>query len=320
MTLAQLRYLVAVDRRRSFREAAESCHVTQPALSMQVQKLEDSLGVRVFDRSRQPIVPTDIGRRVLEQARVVLRESERMSDVVAATDGELEGRYRLGIIPTLAPSLLPKFLPGFAKRHPRVELVIEELQTSDMVSRLLEDTIDGGIAATPLYENGIKERPLYREPFSVYVSSNHPLAGRATVKQSELVDESVWIMSEGHCFRDQVLHLCKADRPVSTRNGGLVRFESGTFDTLIRLVDAEFGLTVLPELVVRSLPAPKRRARVKRFAAPVPTREVSLIHAREHLHRRIADALETAIAVSVPPELVKAAGRKGGSVIAPVPE
>jgi LysR family hydrogen peroxide-inducible transcriptional activator len=233
----------------------------------------------------------------------VLREAERMGDVVAEGSAEVAGTYRLGVIPTLAPSLLPLFLPRFARRHPRVEVVIEELQTEVMLRRLVEDALDGGLASTPLQAAGIHEQPLYREPFGVYVSASHPLAKRAQVRQSDLAEHDVWIMSEGHCFREQVLQLCKADRTVTMEGGGAVRFESGNFETLIRLVDANFGLTILPELVIRNLPASRRRSRVRSFAPPVPTREVSFIHSRDHLRRAIAQALVSEIRAALPSDL-----------------
>ena len=307
MTLAQLRYLVAVDNERSFREAAARCFVTQPALSMQIQKLEEELGVRVFDRSRQPVVPTELGERVLAQARAVLREAERMSDVVAESAGPLSGRYRLGILPTLAPTLLPLFVPAFARRHPLVELVIEEVQTDPMLERLRADSLDGGLAATPLGAPQIEERPIYREPLFVYVSPKHPLARKRRVEQSALAGEPVWIMAEGHCFRDQVLQLCGEPRSVVSGTGGAVRFASGSFETLVRMVDQGFGVTVLPELVVRTLPPAKRRSRVRPFAAPVPTREVSFLHHRRHLRRAIADALIDAVRAAVPAQTASGA-------------
>jgi len=317
MTLTQLAYLVAVDRCRSFREAAASCFVTQPALSQQVQKLEEQLGVRIFDRSRQPVVPTEAGARVLAQARVILREAQRMGDVVAEVAGEIAGPYRLGIIPTLAPTLLPLFLPAFVRRHPRVELVVEELQTATMLARLADDTLDGGLASTPLHAPGIHERHLYREPFHVYVASGHRLARRASIAQADLAAESVWIMAEGHCFREQVLQLCGTGRGVTEDGAGAVRFESGNFDTLVRLVDAGFGLTVLPEMVIRALPAARRRSRVRPFAPPVPTREVSFVHSRDHLRRAVADALVAAVRAALPAELV-AEAEEGRRVLAPV--
>lgn len=319
MTLSQLGYLVAVERQRSFREAAASCFVTQPALSQQILKLEEQLGVRVFDRSKQPVVPTEAGLRILAQARVILREAARMADVVAELSGEVAGTYRLGIIPTLAPTLLPRFLPSFVRRHPRVELVVEELQTAVMVARLADDTLDGGIAATPLHVAGLHERALCREPFQVYAASGHRLLRGKSVTQLQLAEESVWIMGEGHCFRTQVLQLCGTGRAVADEGGGSVRFESGNFETLVRLVDAGIGVTVLPELVIESLPAARRRARVRPFAPPVPTREVGFVHGRDHLRRAIADALVESIRASLPAAMVARAGGPG-RVLDPVPE
>jgi LysR family hydrogen peroxide-inducible transcriptional activator len=313
VTLTQLSYLVAVDRCRSFREAAARCCVSQPALSQQVKKIEEELGVRVFDRSRQPVVPTEAGERVLAQARVVLREAERLGEVVAEAAGEIAGPYRLGIIPTLAPTLLPLFLPAFVRRHPRVELVVEELQTAAILARLAEDTLDGGLASTPLHAPGVHERPLYREPFHVYLAAGHRLARRASIKQQDLAAESVWILGEGHCFRQQVLQLCGAGRAIVHPGGGTVRFESGNFDTLVRLVDASFGSTILPEMMIRGMTAARRRSRVRPFAAPVPAREVSFVHGRDHLRRAIADALVEEISAAVPRELSAAA--RGGQVV-----
>ncbi len=319
MTLTQLAYLLAVDRTRSFREAARECHVTQPALSQQLRKLEDELGERVFDRSRQPVVPTEAGRRILDQARVVLREADRMADVVAEMRGELVGTYRLGIIPTLASTLLPLVLPRFTRAHPRVELVVDELQTAVMLERLRSDALDGGIAATPLHAPGIHERPLYREPFSAYVAARHPLARHRRIAEADLSEQGVWVMAEGHCFRDQVLQLCGPQRAVASRSGGAVRFESGSFETLMRLVDEDFGITVLPELVIRGLPAARRRRHVRPFSPPVPSREVGFVHGRDHLRRAIADALVEMVRATLPADLVAAAERGTGRVLPPLP-
>lgn len=291
VTLTQLRYVVAVDRFRSFRLAAEHCHVSQPALSMQLGKLEELLGLTVFDRSRQPVVPTERGASVVAQARAILREMERLAEVTHA-GGEVAGRYRLGIIPSLAPTLVPRFLPVFSARYPRVELIAEEVQTDTLVGRLQDDSLDGGIAVTPLGVAGLYEHELFREPLYAYLPPRHPLGKRARVRQSDLADEQVWLMAEGHCFRTQVLHLCRADRRA---DAGGPRFESGSFETLVRLVDAGQGVTVLPELVVQALPAAQRRRQVRQFAPPIPVRLVSFIHMREHLHRAVADALIDAL-------------------------
>lgn len=291
VTLTQLRYVVAVDRFRSFRLAAKHCHVSQPALSMQLGKLEELLDLVVFDRSRQPVVPTARGAAVVAQARAILHETERLAEV-AQGETEIAGRYRLGIIPSLAPTLVPRFLPAFSREYPKVELVVEEVQTDAMLRRLQDDSLDGGVAVTPLGAAGVHEQELFREPLYAYLPPRHALGKRARVRQSDLVDEQVWLMAEGHCFRTQVLHLCRVSQE-SERRGA--RFESGSFETLVRLVDAGQGVTVLPELVVQGLALPHQKKRVRPFAAPVPVRQVSFVHAREHLHRAIAGALISAL-------------------------
>jgi LysR family hydrogen peroxide-inducible transcriptional activator len=310
LTLTQLRYLVAVDQFRSFRAAAEHCHVSQPALSMQVGKLEESLGLSVFDRSRQPVVPTERGVEVVAQARTILRETDRLGEVVREGTA-IAGRYRLGILPSLAPTLVPLFLPEFSRRHPAVELVVEEAQTDNMLRALDGDALDGGVAVTPLGVPGLHEREVFHEPFHVYLPPKHALTKRARVKQSDLIGEQLWLMPEGHCFRTQVLQLCKADRTL-----GNVQFESGSFETLTRLVDSGLGLTILPELVVRELPARRQKAQVRPFAAPVPVRQVSFVYLRDQLRRATREALITALC-----DVFGALGygtRSRGTVISPV--
>jgi len=285
LTLTQLRYVVAIDQFRSFRLAAEHCHISQPALSMQLGKLEETLGMTLFDRSRQPVVPTERGAVVVAQARTILRETERLGDLVQEGTA-IAGRYRLGVLPSLASTVVPLFLPEFSRRHGEVELIVEEVQTEPMLRALDSDALDGGIAVTPLGAPGVFERELFQEPFFVYLSPRHPLRRRARVRQSDLVGEQLWLMPEGHCFRTQVLQLCKADPTPSS-----VRFESGSFETLVRLVDTGLGLTILPELAVRELSARRRNAQVRPFAAPVPVRQVSFVYRREHLRRATAEAL-----------------------------
>jgi LysR family hydrogen peroxide-inducible transcriptional activator len=272
LTFTQLRYLDAVDRYRSFRVAAEHCHVTQPALSMQVQKLEEMVGFAVFDRSANPVVPTARGAQLLVQARAVLREMERLHDVVMAGAGSLTGSYRLGVIPTLIPSLVPPVLKTFGARYPHVELTVEEVKTETMVRRLLDGSLHAGLAATPL--------------------------GIAAIHQSDLVDQHPWLLAEGHCFRTQALHLCAVDLRSESRVLAL-HFQGESFETLVRIVDAGMGLTVLPELVVRALPEARRRGQVRPFAAPRPAREGSLLTSRAHSKSEAARALEACVRESV---------------------
>lgn len=287
MTLSQLRYAVAVDQTRSFRAAAERCHVSQSGLSMQVQKLEELLSVVLFDRSKKPVLVTEAGARALEQMRAILRETERLGQVVAE-DGVPSGRYRLGIIPTLAPTVLPLFVGPFVEAYPRVELVVEELKTEEILERLGADTLDAGLAATPLRVPGLTETPLGLEPMVAYLPEGDPLLQRKSVTQSSLMDRELWVLPEGHCFRSQVLAYCRGKR--STPPHG-VHLESGSFETLIGLVDSGLGATVLPALVAEGLTASKRRARVRPLARPTPVREIGLVTSRTQLRKRVTDAL-----------------------------
>lgn len=287
VTLTQMRYAVAVAEARSFREAATACHVSQSGLSMQVRKLEELLGVVLFDRSRKPVLVTPEGEAAIGQMRSVLRETERLGQVVMEED-EPSGRYRLGVIPTLSPTVLPLFLAELVTLHPRIELVVEELKTEDIIARLQADTLDAGLAATPLEVPGLSEEALGYEAMLAYLPAGDPLLARATVSQAELRDRELWVMPEGHCFRSQVLSYCSGSAGHEPRR---IRFESGSFQTLVRLVDAGLGATVLPALVAQALSAERRRAQVRPLVDPTPVREIGLVTARADLRRRVSDVL-----------------------------
>jgi LysR family hydrogen peroxide-inducible transcriptional activator len=301
LTVQQLRYLVAVDRLRSFRDAASACHVSQPALSMQVKRLEEILGVPIFDRSRQPVVVTEVGTAILAQARLALDHFDRIGALVRFDD-ELAGTFHLGFIPTLVPALVPLVLPRLSRAHPRADVEIVELRTADMVRALREGRLDAGVAATPLDVSGVHERVLCHEAFYVYLPEGHSLLGKSRIRQSDLVDEQVWLLSEGHCFRNQVLHLCSVDRS-RPADGCRVRFDGGSFATLAAIVDEGVGVTILPELTVRALP-PRQAARVRPFVAPEPVREVSLLYAREQARAKLTTAVFEAVQAALPPDLV----------------
>jgi len=287
VTLTQMRYAVAVAGAQSFRQAASQCHVSQSGLSMQVRKLEELLGIVLFDRSKKPVLETPEGALALVQMRSILRETERLGQIIAEED-EPSGRYRLGVIPTLSPTVLPLFLADFVDGYPRVELVVEELKTEDIIARLQADTLDAGLAATPLEVPGLAEERLGDEVMYAYLPVGDPLLRAEAVTQEELRDRELWVMPEGHCFRSQVLSYCSAERPREPRR---IHFESGSFQTLIRLVDAGLGATVLPALVAASLDEAKRRAQVRPLVAPTPVREIGLVTARADLRRRVSDAL-----------------------------
>lgn len=290
VTLTQMRYAVAIQDTGSFRLAATACHVSQSGLSMQLQKLEDLLGQVLFDRSKKPVLVTPAGEPALAQMRAVLRETERLGQIVAEGDTP-SGRYRLGVIPTLSPTVIPLFLGPFIRAYPDVELVVEELKTAEIVARLRADTLDAGLLATPLDTPGITEKVLGLELMHAYLPPGDPLATQREITQAQLGDRAVWVMPEGHCFRSQVLSYCRTRTPAEAG----VRFESGSFETLIRLVDDGLGATVLPDLVVRELPPARRRRQTRPLVSPAPVREIGLVTSRADLRRRVTDALERTI-------------------------
>lgn len=302
MTLAQLRYAVAVDTHRHFGRAADACFVSQPTLSAALKKLEAELGAVLFDRSRQPVVPTAAGERVVAQARVVLRESAALAG--AAGEGmEPSGPLRLGVIPTVAESLLPLVTGPFASRYPKVELSILELTTDAILEQLATERIDAGILATQEERAGLQAEVLYAEPFVAYVGEGHRMEAVPEVACERLSPGDVWLLSEGHCFRDQVLHLCGSAPSGGTARS--VRFESGSLETLRRMVDRTGGVTLLPRLATHYLD-PSQSARLRPLAAPVPQREIRMVTLRAHLKRRalaaFADVAREAVRVATEPE------------------
>jgi LysR family transcriptional regulator, hydrogen peroxide-inducible genes activator len=294
-----MRYAVLVDETRSFRVAAERAHVTQPGLSMQLMKLEELLGVTLFDRKKKPILVTAEGARALVQMRIVLRETERLAQV-AHLDDEPSGTYRLGVIPTLAPTVIPLFLAEFETEFPKVELIIEELQTREIIERLGGDRLEAGLLSTPLGAPGLEETRLGAELLYAYLPPGDPLAGRENIKESDLRDRRLWVMPEGHCFRTQVLSFCDLARAgKKSGKNGRVHFESGSFETLIRLVDAGLGVTVLPELVVQKLSAERRKKQVRAFRGVSPVRELGLVTSRRELHERVTRGLLKVVKTSL---------------------
>ena len=314
VTLTQMRYARAVADHGSFREAAETCQVSQSGLSMQMQKLEGLLGVVLFDRTKKPVLITDDGQRVVEQIRVVLRETERLGQVVAEQD-DPAGPFRLAVIPSLSSTVVPLFLGDFLRRYPQVELLVEELKTEDMIRSLQADTIDAGIAATPLDAPGILEEVLGRERMYAYLPPGDPLSQRKTVPQSLLRDRALWVMPEGHCFRSQVLSYCGVDQ--ESRHSP-VQFESGSFQTLVHLVDEGLGATVLPALVADGLSEERRRDQLRPLVSPVPVREIGLVTARADLRRKVSAALVESVRTALAERLGRAPG--SALVLDPVPD
>jgi len=296
MNIQQLEYVVALDTHRHFVTAATHCHVTQPTLSMQVQNLEKELDVLLFDRKRSPLEPTPAGRKVIAQARQILREIQVLKDSVKDEKSRLIGEFRLGIIPTLAQYLVPLFLVDFVSKHPQTNLLIEEMPTDQIVDRLKQGRLDLGILVTPLEDDAIREVPVFNEPFLVYVSRGHALFDKPEVRAEELEEADVWLLNQGHCFRSQVLHLCNGQELNCSRRG--FAYESGSIETLKRMVDRHYGYTLVPELSV--LDEIGTNPVVKRFAGPEPVREVSLATHRSFPNEALLQTLRAEILASIP--------------------
>lgn len=313
MTITQLQYIIAVDTHRHFARAAESCFVTQPTLSMQIHKLEEELGVTIFDRSRKPLQPTDIGKQILDQARIVINEEKRIEEIIQQHKGEIAGDFRLAIIPTVASTLLPRFLKCFISQYPKVNLEIEELQTKVILDRLKNGLLDAAILATPLSHDGILEKPLYYEPFMAYTPMDHRLFKEKFLDNSDLDPDDILLLHEGHCFRDSVINLCAKIFDTKKKGPG-VQLESGSFETLIKLSKQGFGMTLVPYLKAIELKNIEPEGTIKPFARPQPMREISIIHHRTHLKISIIEALAKCIQETVPDHMLK---NDEGQVIEP---
>jgi LysR family transcriptional regulator, hydrogen peroxide-inducible genes activator len=305
MTLQQLEYLVALDTHRQFVLAAEKCFVTQPTLSMQVQKLEDELGVLLFHRTKSGIEPTAIGAKVVQHGREVLRAVKQLREVVQLDKGELVGELRLGIIPTLAPYLVPLFLLELVARHPQLRVQVEELQTELIVQRLQANQLDVGLLITPLDDRALQEIPLLEEPFLAYVAEGHPLYQQRTIEPADLQAPDMWLLQQGHCFRQQTLNIC----PAAAADTRPFTYESGSIETLKQLVRQNRGYTLVPELAV--LDELDHNPMLKRFAAPEPVREVSLVVHHSFVRLPLLTTLRDIILQRTPERLhARGAGRK----------
>ena len=291
MTITQLQYVLAVAEHKNFTLAAEKCFVTQPTLSMQIQKIEEELNVLIFDRSKKPIQLTAIGLKIVNQAKNIVNEAGKIKDIVEYQKGFIGGEFRLGIIPTITPTLLPMFLNNFIKKYPKVNLIIEELNTDEIILRLKNGHLDAAIAATPLEDEKIKEIVLYYEPFVAYIPSDHIASQKKEIEISDLNLDDILLLQDGHCFRDSILNLCK-NQEIATRN--TFQLESGSFETLIKLADEGLGTTLLPYLHTLDLKE-KDKLKLRYFKEPKPAREVSLIYPKSELKIHIIDALRNTI-------------------------
>lgn len=292
MTITQLHYVLAVAEHQNFTKAAQKVFVTQPTLSMQIQKLEEELDVLIFDRSKKPIELTETGRKIVQQARNIVNESDRIKDIVDQQKGFVGGLFRLGVIPTIMPTLLPMFLNNFIKKYPKVKLKIEELHTEAIIEKLQDGHLDAAIAATPLELPGIKEQALYYEPFVGYIPQGHRLHSEERIQVKDLDLNDILLLEDGHCFKDGILNLCKATRNTDEDH---FQLESGSFETMIKLANEGLGMTLLPYLHTLDLKEGEKK-NIRMFTEPNPAREVSLIYNKSELKMQIIEALRNTIA------------------------
>ncbi|MFN3872521.1 MAG: hydrogen peroxide-inducible genes activator [Ignavibacterium sp.] len=312
MTLTQLEYLVAIEKFGSFSEAAENCFVTQPTLSMQVQKLEEELGVIIFRRDKQPIEPTEIGKKVLEQAKQILKEKEKLHIILQIERGEFVGSLRVAIIPTISSYLLPMFLGNFTKRYPDVELIIDEVTTDEVINGLKKSYFDIGIIALRSNNENFLTDTLYYEPFVAFLPPEHKLMKKKKISQEDLDVSDFLLLKEGHCLRDQILAVCKSNENEWIHKSSKVIFESGNLETLIKLVEQRFGMTLLPYLALQYIKDKKKLNLIKEFTSPVPKREVGLIYTNTFIKKHLSEALKSEILRVIPEEFKK---NKNGLVV-----
>jgi LysR family hydrogen peroxide-inducible transcriptional activator len=311
MTITQLEYITSVHNYKSFSIAANHCFVTQPTLSMQIQKLEEELGILIFDRSRNPVTTTDIGEQLIRQAKIILEERDRFQNIIENINGEFSGILRVGIIPTVAPFLLPLFVKSFLDKYSKVELIFDELTTSEIVTSIHKSTLDFGILALPINDTGIIEESLYYEPFVGFIPDKHKLFLKDKLDVEDLDTDDLLLLKEGHCLREQTLKVCKSSEKEWRDDHNKILFEFGSLDTLINLVQQNFGMTLLPYLAVRYM-NDERIKLVREFNVPVPKREIGLVYSKTFIKKHLVDAIKKEINIAIPKELTD---KKEGLII-----
>lgn len=302
MTFVQLEYIVAVDTYRHFARAAKQCFVTQPTLSMQIHKLEKELGTKIFDRKKQPVLPTQAGADIINQARQILSQRNLMEDLIQSKKGVISGELKIGIIPTLAPYLLPLFVQSFTKNYPMVKLSVNELTTEYILARLREGRIDAGILVTPLHVQGIREDVLFYEEMVAYVSKTNAAYKKNYVLAKDIDPAKLWLLEEGHCFRSQIVNLCELQK--SSKEGTHFEYEAGSIETLRRMVDVNDGITIIPELATLDMSS-KQQSHLRHFKHPAPVREVSVVVYRDYVKKKLVELLKKEILQTIPEKIKK---------------
>ena len=297
MTLQQLEYVIALDTYRHFVTAAEKCFVTQPTITIQVKKLEDEIGFLIFDKSNTPFKPTDLGEMFINKSKVILREVGELKNMVNTEMDNLEGEYRVGIIPTISPYLIPLISGSFSQKYPTTILKIEEMQSDNIISALQKKEIDIGILVTPLNEPLIREITLYNEPFVFYGQKNDFNENKNAISSKEIENmDNVWLLESGHCFRNQVLNICS-----NADNNKTIQFQSGSIEALKKMVDNYGGFTLVPEMAISK----SDNGCNIHFSEPKPIREVSIVVHHSFSKDALIDALRFEVLEKTPKDFIK---------------
>lgn len=299
MNIQQLEYILAVDTFRHFARAAEHCRVTQPTLSMMIQKLEDELGIKLFDRNMQPVCPTPAGRKVIDQARNVLYQTSLIKDIVNEEEQSLKGTFRLAVLPTIAPYLLPRFFQQLSEKHPDLDIRILEMKTAPTMTAILNGEIDAAIIANHPTEMQLQGDLLFYEQFYGYVAHNEAIFKKDMIRTADISDERLWLLDEGHCFRDQLMRFCQMDK-VKLRQAA---YRLGSLETFMRMVESGNGITFIPELAVSQL-SKEQQELVRPFAIPRPAREIVWVTRKDFIRHTVASILIESIKQSVPKEML----------------
>lgn len=300
MTLQQMQYVTAVNRLRHFARAAKECGVTQPTLSAMIRKLEEELGVAIFERSSQQVEPTPAGLLVIEEAQAMLDCERRIRDIIDEQRQSLCGTFRMGILPTIAPYLLPRFMPWLGKRYPELNLHVSEMKTEEIKDALARRDIDAAVAVNIDGLEGFTQTTLYYEQFVAYVSRESSLFARRNIVVSDIRNESLWLLDEGHCFRDQLVKFCQLKAADKSKSNYLL----GSIETFMRMVESGNGITFIPELALEQLTSQQKEL-ARPFGLPIPVREVVMLTTGKFIRKAILDTIINAIVAHIPKRMLQ---------------
>jgi LysR family transcriptional regulator, hydrogen peroxide-inducible genes activator len=309
MTITQMEYIVAVEKFGSFVTAAENCNVTQPTLSMQIQKLEDEFGIKLFDRNRHPVLPTTHGVLILDQVKKVLFEVNKVKELISAKAGADHGKLNVAILPTLAPYILPKMLNEFLEKFPDVEIQIFEQTTENIIKLLKEDKLDFAIMSTPLHDKELKETPIFYEQFVAYFSDGHALLKSKSINTLDLDISELWTLNDEHCMHFQAINLCEGDNNKTSKSKPQLQYQTGTIQSLVKMVENNGGCTVLPELCIEDF-YEHQLENIRYFNSPEPVREVSIVYSRYFTKNKVASAFTQLIAKHIPEKMLATKPKK----------